>query len=44
MTVQEMRVRLAAAYRAEKWRKKVAAMSDSQVIAVYHRMSKNNQL
>lgn len=44
MTVQQMRQKLYAAYRAEKWRKKVDRMSDNQVIAVYRRMSQANQL
>lgn len=43
MTVLAMRQVLKDQYPSEKWRIKVSKMSDSQVIAVYHRIA-NRQL
>lgn len=42
--VKTMRARLADVYRAEKWRKKVAQMTDNQVIAVYRRMVNDKKI
>lgn len=37
MSLDQMRSTLATAYSGEKWKRKVSAMSDGQVIAVYYK-------
>ena len=44
MTAAQMRERLSKQYASEKWRNKVAKMSDSQVFAVYTRLSLSGKL
>lgn len=36
MTVQQMKDAIAKVYRTESWQKKVEAMYDNQVIAIYY--------
>lgn len=36
MTVQQMKDAIVRVYRTESWRKKVEAMYDNQVIAIYY--------
>ena len=37
MTVQQMRLFVAALYPSQKWKDRVAKMSDNQIIAIYRR-------
>lgn len=39
MTIEQMRAVLAEKYPSEKWRDKVARMSDSQIVAVYRKLN-----
>lgn len=42
--VSKKREALIAAYSGDKWRKKVLAMSDTQVIAVFMRLRKQDKV
>lgn len=45
MSVEQMRCAVADAYKnSESWRKKVANMSDNQIIAIYHRFLNSGKL
>lgn len=42
MSVQQMREAVRNAYRSAKWKRKVDAYPDSQIIAIYHRLRQQN--
>ncbi len=44
MHVDEMRAELMKLYPGEKWKMKVTAMSDDQVIAIWRRMLRDGQV
>lgn len=45
MSIEQMRCAVADAYKnSENWQKKVANMSDSQIIAIYHRFLNSGKL
>lgn len=44
MSVDQMRYSISMAYSGKKWANKVKRMSDSQVIAVYHRFVAQGKL
>ena len=45
MSVEQMRCAVAAAYKSsDSWQKKVAKMSDSQIIALYHKFLSSGKL
>lgn len=44
MDVQQMRLRLKKEYSSEQWQKKVDKMSDSQVIAIFKRLTNKGQI
>lgn len=44
MSVDLMRDAILKVYDGQKWKDKVARMSDNQIIAVYYKFLNNNQL
>jgi hypothetical protein len=44
MSVEQMRISVEKAYPGEKWKKKVARMSDAQVIAIYYKFLDGKKL
>lgn len=44
MNIQLMRAELAKAYSGDRWKKKVLAMTDNQVVAVYRRLQSEGKL
>ena len=44
MSIEEMRGEIALAYTGEKWKARVSRMGDSQVFAVYTRLSQTGKL
>lgn len=43
MTIEQMRAELLRLYRGDAWKKKVAAMTEQQVLAVYNRQIKGRR-
>lgn len=43
MTIQQMRERIQLRYYSDAWKRKVRAMSDNQVVAIYYRLLKKGQ-
>ncbi len=45
MSVEQMRCAVAAAYKSsDSWQKRVAKMSDGQIIAIYHKFLSSGKL
>lgn len=44
MSVEQMRGEIALVYAGDKWRSRVARMSENQVMAVYYRLSQTGKL
>lgn len=43
MSVMQMRDYVASSYKGDGWKRKVANMSDQQVIAIYYRLKKGEK-
>ena len=44
MTDEQMRERVATAYFGERWRKKVYAMPQDQIVAIYYKLLKSGRI
>lgn len=44
MSVEQMRGEIALVYSGDKWKSRVARMSENQVMAVYYRLSQTGKL
>jgi hypothetical protein len=44
MSIEQMRKAIEKVYSELKWKRKVAVMSDKQIIAVYNRMLRDKEL
>ena len=44
MSIEQMRVAISKVYPGEKWYQKVYKMSDSQVLAIYHKFLNDKRL
>jgi hypothetical protein len=44
MTDEQMRERVATAYSGDSWRKKVYAMPQDQIVAIYYKLLKSGRI